>query len=161
MILSIDCQTLSNDIKQQSIKTQNHIFFFSGHQPQSNFHIKKFKIDGEVYVCPEQYIQSQKDKLAKCYNVVKQVLETNVTAEMVRLCKDVPRLNPTIWETEAPEMVRRCLQAKFQDLELRKSLLETGSKTIVKASPHDRKCGIGYPIHYRNIVQKRMNGVKI
>ncbi len=99
--------------------------------------------------------------MAKCYNVVKQVLETNVTAEMERLCKDVPRLNPTIWETEAPEMVRRCLQAKFQDLELRKSLLETGSKTIVEASPHDRKWGIGYPIHYRNIVQKRMNGVKI
>ncbi len=56
----------------------DHIFFFSGQSQLSNFHIKKFKIDVEVYVCPEQYIESQKAKFAKCYNVAKQVLETNV-----------------------------------------------------------------------------------
>ncbi len=110
----------------------DHIFFFSGQSHLSNFHIKKFKIDGDVYVCPEQYIQSQKAKLAKCYNVAKQVLETNVPAEMKRLCKDLPGLNPTIWETEAPKIVRRCIQAKFQDPKLRKSLLKTSSKTYKK-----------------------------
>ncbi len=66
-----------------SIKPQNaaireddkHIFFFSGQSVLSNFHMKKLVIQDNVYVCPEQYTQSQKAKLFKCYNTVKQVLE--------------------------------------------------------------------------------------
>ncbi len=128
----------------------DHIFFFSGQLHLSNFHIKKFKIDGEVCVFIEQYIQSQKAKLAKCYNVAKPVLETVVPAEMKRLCKALPGLNPTIWETEAPEIVRRCIQTKFQDPELRNWL-----QSYCWSIPHDKNWRIGYPIHYRNLKPKK------
>ncbi len=106
-----------------SIKPQNaaireddkHIFFFSGQSVLSNFHMKRLIIQDNVYVCPEQYIQSQKAKLFKCYNRAKQVLEVKSPMQMKHLGKNLPSFDWELWEKEAQKIARVCLQAKFQD----------------------------------------------
>ncbi len=79
---------LTDSIKPQNAairEDDKHIFFISGQSVLSNFHMKRLAIQDNVYVCPEQYIQSQKAKLFKCYNTVKQVLEAkspNISVEI-------------------------------------------------------------------------------
>ncbi len=60
---------------------------------------------------------------------------------------------------EAPKNARVCLQAEFQDLVLNKYLLSTGMKTLIEASPHAKVWGIGFSMHYQQILQTKEIGV--
>ncbi len=91
--------------------------------------MKRLTIQNNVYVFPEQYIQSQKAKLFNCYNTVKQVLEAKSPIQMKNLCENLPVFDRELWEKEAPKIARVCLQAKFQDPVLTNYLLSTGIST--------------------------------
>ncbi len=119
------------------------------------FHMKRLVIQDNVYLCPEQYIQSQKAKLFKCYNTVKQVLEAKSPIQIKNLCKNLPGFDRELWKKEAPKIARVCLQATFQDTVLKNYLLSTGMKTLIEASPHDKVWGIGFSIHYQQILQRK------
>ncbi len=74
---------------------------------------------------------------------------------MKNLCKNLPGFDRELWEKEAPKIAWVCLQAKFQDTVLKKYLLSTGMKTLIEASPYNKVWGIGFSMHYQQILQRK------
>ncbi len=143
-----------------AIREHDKHIFFSGQSVLITFHMKMLIIQDNVYVCPELYIQSQKAKLFKCYNTVKQVLEAKSPIQMKNLCKNLSSFDRELWKKEAPRIAKVCLQANFQDPVLKNYLLSTGMKSQIEASPHDKVWGVRFSMHCQQLLQKKEIGVK-
>jgi ribA/ribD-fused uncharacterized protein len=119
-------------------------FTFFWHGPFSQWHGCRFKIDGIIYNCAEQYMMAQKAVLFKDEDALAKIMATGSPRIQKGLGRKVRGFNPSKWDACSREIVYRGNWAKFtQNDDLQELLLATKGTTIVEASPSDSIWGIG------------------
>jgi ribA/ribD-fused uncharacterized protein len=119
-------------------------FTFFWHGPFSQWHGCRFKIDGVVYNCTEQYMMAQKAVLFKDDDALAKIMAATSPRIQKGLGRKVRGFNQSKWDACAREIVYRGNWAKFtQNDDLRQMLLATAGTTVVEASPSDTIWGIG------------------
>jgi len=117
-------------------------FFWSG--PFSQWHPSTFVIDGVTYNCAEQYMMAEKARLFGDTTREAMIMASSVPSDQKRYGRMVKGFDNDKWLANAFDIVKRASRAKYsQNTLLLKTLLATGTKTIVEASPEDRLWGIG------------------
>lgn len=122
--------------------TQQFVLFWGG-WPSQWFKCR-FTIDGVEYNCCEQYMMAQKALVFGDVVTRDRILKARSPRDQKALGREVSGFDAGRWNRVCRGIVYRGNLAKFtQDAELGRLLLETGSRTIVEASPTDRIWGIG------------------
>jgi ribA/ribD-fused uncharacterized protein len=104
----------------------------------------RFAIGGQSYNCCEQFMMAEKARVFGDAEAEAAILRTTNPREQKALGRTVRAFDEATWNAVCRGIVYRANLAKFeQDANLYKVLMETGSRTIVEASPKDRIWGIG------------------
>jgi hypothetical protein len=143
---SLNPTTLSTRFNEECLA------FYGGINPLSNFYECNFEVAGIKYTSVEQYYQSIKAEQHGDIAAKNKILRAVHPADQKRLGTSVT-VNEGSWSRQAPEIMHIGVKAKFeQNSELRNYLLETGSKTLLEASPRDTFWGTGVPLTHRNVL---------
>jgi len=117
-------------------------FFWSG--PFSQWHPSPFVIDGVTYNCAEQYMMAEKARLFGDTEREAMIMATAEPSDQKRYGRMVTGFNNAVWLKHAQAIVTRASFAKYeQNPGIRATLIATGTKAIVEASPSDKLWGIG------------------
>jgi len=117
-------------------------FFWQG--PLSQWHMRKFIIDGIEYNCNEQWMMAEKARLFNDRATEILILEEKSPKKQKALGRDVKPFNEDVWNQHDMEIVEKGNYAKFtQNMDLLKILLAGEGTTFVEASPYDKIWGIG------------------
>jgi ribA/ribD-fused uncharacterized protein len=102
------------------------------------------EIEGVRYPTVEHYYQAMKASEFKDTETLKKILECKSTKAVKTLGKNVSNFMKEIWDDKRYDIMLRANRAKFvQHPELRKQLLDTGSKRIGLANPRNKFWSIG------------------
>ena len=117
-------------------------FFWSG--PFSQWYPSVFIIGQFQYSCAEQYMMAEKARLFGDKIMEEAIMDTADPAAQKQYGRQVANFDDKTWKAHARDIVKQGSMAKYsQNPHLLKTLLATGTKTIVEASPEDRVWGIG------------------
>lgn len=126
---------------------EEFVLFWDGPFSQwckSTFMTESIYVGTEKYTCAEQYMMSEKALFFKDFETRKEIMSTDNPRIQKELGRKVKGFNAEEWSKVAKQIVFRGNLAKFtQNPELKRALMETGTKTIVEASPYDTIWGIG------------------
>lgn len=128
--------------------------FFSGHQKTSNGTITKtclsqwyqapFEMNNVKYKCAEQYMMCEKARLFKDEEALDKILEAYHPNQMRLIGRQIENFDDNIWNEHKIQIVKIANLAKFsQNTKLKKYLINTGDKILVKNVLHDKIWGIG------------------
>jgi ribA/ribD-fused uncharacterized protein len=124
--------------------TRHYTFFFRPDAPFSQWHPSRFVVDGNTFVCAEQFMMHGKALLFRDVEIAAQILTTAAPRTQKALGRNVRNFDEAVWKREREAIVYRANHAKFtQNPALLKALLATGNRQLVEASPFDRIWGIG------------------
>eukprot|EP01089_Gocevia_fonbrunei_P023363 TRINITY_DN981_c0_g1_i1.p1 TRINITY_DN981_c0_g1~~TRINITY_DN981_c0_g1_i1.p1 ORF type:complete len:178 (-),score=31.46 TRINITY_DN981_c0_g1_i1:54-587(-) len=122
--------------------TDKFVFFWKGWPSQ--WYSAKFSVDGDNYVCAEQYMMAEKARLFKDEDTREKILAKASPKAHKALGRSVKNFDQTVWEENAVKIVAQGNRYKFnQHPELKQKLLNTGDRILVEASPLDKIWGIG------------------
>jgi len=103
-----------------------------------------FVHQGMQYNCSEQYMMYQKARLFKDFDVAEMIMEQSHPRKQKFLGRQVRGYDDAIWMAECQNTMVPGLVSKFtQDTYCLNTMLDTGDKIIVEASPMDKIWGIG------------------
>ena len=136
--------------------------FFSGHQKNLNGNITKsclsqwyqcvFEMNNIKYSCSEQYMMAEKARLFEDEEALENILNACHPNQMKLIGKKVRNFNEDIWNKEKVNIVKIGNIAKFsQNPKLKKFLIGTNSKILVKTNEYDSIWGIGLSKDNENI----------
>lgn len=126
--------------------------FFWGHRPSasitkscfSQWYDCRFTVDGVEYSTAEQYMMSQKALLFGDEKIYAEIMEASHPKQFKDLGRKISGFDDRIWNQHRTDIVINGNVAKFsQNQELKYFLLNTNSRILVEASPHDNIWGIG------------------
>ena len=113
----------------------------------SQWYIIPFTIEGINYNCCEQYMMSEKAKFFNDMETNDLIMNALEPKDQKKLGREVKNFNEVEWNNVADEIVFKANLAKFsQNPDLKKKLLETGTKIFVECSPYDKIWGNGLNI---------------
>ncbi|MEM8538428.1 MAG: NADAR family protein [Pseudomonadota bacterium] len=125
-----------------ALDPQQFHFFWSG--PFSQWQHSEFTLDGVVFVTAEQAMMYFKALLFDDPDTGNLILTAKEPGKQKALGLQVRGFDEAVWDQHKCDIVRRINLAKFtQNKRLRRKLFQTGSKTLVEASPMDVVWGIG------------------
>lgn len=102
-----------------------------------------FELDGQKYICMEQFMMSSKAKLFGDEEINKEILRTSNPKTIKSLGRAVRNFDNDIWDRQKFTIVYYGNLLKFsQNKELKEYLLSTKNKILVEASPMDAIWGI-------------------
>ena len=109
----------------------------------TNFHVSPIEVDGKSWATTENYFQAQKYIGTPLYDVI-QECGTAREAFTISRSPQGSRWRRSDWEEVKREVMYVALYAKFtQHSDLKKSLLGTGDRLLVKHTERDRYWGDG------------------
>lgn len=128
--------------------------FFSGHQKTKNGNITKsclsqwysspFEMNNVKYSCAEQYMMAEKARIFQDDDALDKILNAYHPNQMKMIGRKVKKFDEEVWNREKINVVKIANIAKFsQNPKLKKYLLGTGSKILVKTNGHESIWGIG------------------
>lgn len=121
-----------------------YTFFFTEASPFSQWYRCAFTVDGNAFVCAEQYMMHGKALLFADAAIAAQILAVAHPREHKALGRKVKGFDDAVWRREREGIVLAGNRAKFtQNPELLELLLATRGTTLVEASPYDKIWGIG------------------
>ncbi len=130
-------------IRRHKANHQSKFFLFFG-GPFSQWYPSVFQIYGITYNCAEQWMMACKARMFGDTEAEKSIMETDQPSKQKAIGRKVKGFNQATWEKEARDLVKQGSRAKFdQNYELKRTLMETGDKPLVEASPTDVIWGIG------------------
>jgi ribA/ribD-fused uncharacterized protein len=152
--------TLPADLRPEAVATrkiEDHIFFFTGVSPLSNFHASEFEVNGVKYSRGEQFIQHRKALMFGEVETAEAIMAAKTPQEMKRLGDSFMKtFSESAWRSSAPEIMEQGLEEKFkQNKELKKFLLSTGATKLVEAAKNDSFWGIGKTMYDPNIMKSK------
>jgi ribA/ribD-fused uncharacterized protein len=122
--------------------TDNMVLFWGG--PFSQWAKAPFTIGDLQFNCAEQYMMYQKASVFGNLKEASWVLKNKDPRRQKAIGRLIRGLIPERWDAISKGIVYIGNLAKFsQNEEFKKALIETGDRTIVEASPHDKLWGIG------------------
>lgn len=124
------------------LTTDTHVYFWFGEFSQ--WYNSVFK-EGEIsYCCAEQYMMAYKAMLFDDKETLARIMSTTNPKDMKALGRAVRNFRPDIWDKVRVNIVKRGSYLKFtQNERLCKLLKNTGTRTLVEASPYDTIWGVG------------------
>ena len=132
---------LPDDIKLSTTKTRmdNNTVGFQGKlAPLSNMYMCPIVVDGRDHKSAEHYIQYTKVMLVNLTELAQAIQDTNCpyAAKSIGGSVHIP-----IWDDVGEDVVKQAIRYKYdQNPQLKKILLETGTRTILECTP-DMKWG--------------------
>jgi len=106
----------------------------------------RFVVDSVTYNCCEQFMMAEKAGVFGDETALAAILKSDDPREQKAIGRRVRGFQEDAWNRVCRGIVYRGNLARFsQDPELKATLLATGDKTIVEASPTDRIWGVGLP----------------
>ena len=128
--------------------------FFWGHRPQADGSVgpgclsqwwpSEFVVDGERYATAEHYMMVGKARLFGDDAIAARMLVAASPGAVKALGRQVRGFHQAMWDSRRFDLVVAGNVAKFgQNPDLGNSLLRTGNRVLVEASPVDRVWGIG------------------
>jgi ribA/ribD-fused uncharacterized protein len=125
-------------------KTKNEEFAFFWGGTMSQWAKSKFVIDGIEFNTCEQYMMYKKAMLFDDQVTADKILKADHPRVQKKLGREVTPYDDAKWVAICKEVVYDANVAKFtQNPEMREELMFTAGKTLVEASPHDKRWGIG------------------
>jgi ribA/ribD-fused uncharacterized protein len=123
-------------------ETDRFVLFWGGWPSQ--WHPARFVVDGVPYNCCEQYMMAEKARVFDDPAVLADILTETSPAKQKAAGRRVRNFDAGVWQGVCRGIVYAGNLARFsQDADMRRTLLATGDKVIVEASPTDRIWGIG------------------
>lgn len=117
-------------------------FFWKG--PFSQWDRCGFTVDGVHYKTAEHWMMAEKARLFGDEETRKKIIESGHPREPKALGREVKGFDEKVWEEHRFEIVLNGNRHKFTQNESHlKTLLATGDKILVEASPVDQIWGIG------------------
>jgi ribA/ribD-fused uncharacterized protein len=130
------------------MRTTDKYVFFWGNCVFSNWCPSKFEVEGTVYNCSEQYMMVEKARLFGDIDAMAEIMASNDPGYQKAVGRQVRGFNKEKWESIALGVMYKACRAKFeQNPDMLKELLDTGTKTLVEASPSDTIWGIGLHVN--------------
>jgi ribA/ribD-fused uncharacterized protein len=124
--------------------TDKYVFFWGNESVFSQWYPSTFVIDGVTYSTAEQFMMASKARLFNDGTICSKILATNDPKKQKSLGRSVSGFDKATWEKHAKDVVYEGNKAKFlQNRLILQDLANTGSRTIVEASPYDKIWGIG------------------
>lgn len=121
---------------------EKYVLFWDG--IYSQWYQANMTIEGITYNCCEQYMMHQKAITFNDLIIADEVLATKSPKDQKALGRMINGFNKAKWDEVCVGIVYKGNLAKFsQNADLKKELLNTGTRVIVEASPHDPIWGIG------------------
>ena len=121
----------------------------------SNFYKSYFKdLEENHYCCVEQFFMYQKCRLFDSTNniLMQKIMNSTDPKHIKKLGRQVKNFDEDIWNEHKTKIMYDGLFLKFtQNEQLKKVLLNTGTKKIYEASPYDKIWGIG--LNYHNTIK--------
>jgi ribA/ribD-fused uncharacterized protein len=119
-------------------------FFWQQESPFSQWHPSQFVVEGQRFMCAEQYMMHGKALLFGDLEVAMRILATSCPKGHKSLGRKVRGFDEQLWRRERERIVYEGNHAKFtQNAELLAALLATAGTELVEASPLDRIWGVG------------------
>ena len=150
---------LPDDLKPEVVSTRqegNHIFFFSGRCPLSNWYGSEFSVGGLKYINGEQFIMRSKAMLFNDLECAHKIMKSTSPREMKDLGKRVKNFDQAKWHDEAKDLVQVGLLEKFkQNDNLKQFLLKTKDNILLEASPTDVFWGIGKHMYDEHLMDSK------
>ena len=135
--------------KTKGFRENDSVYCFRGeHSVLSNFN-KQFPItvDGNDYICNEQYIVAEKARMFGDSHAFTQVLAMTDPVKMKQLGNNISNYNHRIWKQSSVHIVAKCNEVKYASHpEAMKVLLSTGKRQIGEAT-ESKEWGIGLSIY--------------
>lgn len=129
-------------------KTEQEKFTFFWGGTFSQWCSSNFTIDGVAFNCCEQYMMYKKALLFGDYESAEKIMNTKSPRDQKALGRKVDNYDDEKWVSVCKKIVYDANMAKFtQNEEMLKELMFTGERTIVEASPEDKRWGIGLAGH--------------
>ena len=142
-----DLKNLPSDVDLNSLftPTKNNITaFFSRYSKLSNHFPCSFDVQGQRYTTMEQFLFVSLAKLFKDENLQHDILQCKDPVRIKSLGKKIHNFDKTRWRENIEGILYSGLMEKFsQNSDLKASLLNTGSTTLVEANRLDSEYGIG------------------
>ena len=127
---------------ENKVEKEEFAFFWGG--TMSQWAKSDFTIDGIKFNTCEQYMMYKKAMLFGDQATADKILEAKSPREQKQLGREVSPYDDAKWVSVCREVVYDANVAKFsQNPEMKKELMFTAGKTLVEASPHDKRWGIG------------------
>ena len=143
--------TLPKHLHLQEIYTpmnDNTAAFFTGNSPLSSHYMEDFKVNGETFNCAEQYILVQKARLFNDQEAVINIMKESDPIQQKKAGKNIKNFDTEAWKSNAKELIKPGLEAKFsQCTKPKELLLRTGNRQIIEANPNDLFLGAGISLH--------------
>jgi ribA/ribD-fused uncharacterized protein len=115
-----------------------------------------FAVDGEVFICAEQYMMSEKARLFGDDKTREKIMSASHPKEMKNLGRQIVGFNSVLWDKAKYSIVLNGNYYKFsQHKDMRDFLLQTGDKILVEASMYDTIWGIGLGEDDQNAVNPK------
>lgn len=119
-------------------------FFWRPESPFSQWHPSEFVVEGNRFICAEQYMMHGKAVLFGDLAVAERILASTSPKTHKALGRKVSGFEEQLWRRERERLVYEGNHAKFtQNEALLKALLATAGTELVEASPLDRIWGVG------------------
>jgi ribA/ribD-fused uncharacterized protein len=119
-------------------------FFWRPDSPFSQWHPARFTVDGNGFVCAEQFMMHGKATLFGDADIATKILAASEPRAHKALGRKVRGFDDATWKREREAIVYAGSKAKFtQNPALLELLLATAPTRLVEASPMDRIWGIG------------------
>ena len=123
-------------------ETETLVLFWGGWPSQ--WHPARFVVDGVEYNCCEHFMMAEKARVFGDAEALEKILASGSPRQQKALGRKVRNFDGGVWNTVCRGIVYAGNLARFsQDEREAQTLLDTGDKTIVEASPLDRIWGIG------------------
>ena len=122
--------------------TDNYVFFWNG--IYSQWHKAPMVIDKVEYNSCEQYMMHQKALLFEDIEIAELIMKESNPREQKKYGRMIKNFDKSVWEKNCLAIVYEGNLAKFtQNSDLMVSMLSTGDRIFVEASPLDNIWGIG------------------
>lgn len=126
---------MKNGIRQ----TNTHVYFWNGEF--SNWHPWKFKYEGQNFENSEQAFMWMKAKFFGDEEIAKEILKTPNPRENKLLGRKVKNFDPKVWTKVSFDIMVEVNTEKWRVNP--RQLIDTGTRTLVEASPVDLIWGVG------------------
>lgn len=127
----------------------------------SNWYPSPFELNGVLYHTTEHYLMYQKALLMGDVKIGEAILNTNNAKKVKALGRRVKNFSEILWCQNREKIMYDGILAKCKaHPNIAETLLKTGDRTIVEASPYDRIWGVG--ISERDAKNgKKINGLNL
>ena len=121
--------------------------FYTSRSVFSNFYGCRFKVNGLLFNCNEQFYQYSKAIHFGDEHTAQLILNAVFPKEHKFLAKKIKGFDRKAWNLVSEGVMYQRLKEKFsQNIRFKKQLLATGTACLVEASPNDTYWGAGKSI---------------